>query len=113
MRKYYKDKLRDYVKEVNGTFYFSDFKGQYAFSYNCDLDCLALYKIEELEQNKGYYYINEFPYKRDGALYVHDYAITEIFFDGMEEIVERGKLGKNFFENSRETQFKKIRKFFQ
>lgn len=113
MKQYYKDILRDYVYEVSGPYDFRDFRGQYALSYDYHLEYLGIYKIEVLDQNKNCYYINDMPHERKHNSPYKDYAITEVFFQSMEEIVEYGNLGKNFFDNSSDTQFRKIRKFFQ
>ena len=113
MKKYYKDILNDYVNEVSGSYDFVDFRGQHALSYNYDLEYLSIYKIEVLDQNKNFYYINDMPHERKDNSPYQDYAITEVFFQSMDEIVEYSSLGKNFFDNSSDTQFKKIRKYFE
>ena len=81
MKKYYKNILNNYI-----------------------LEYISVYKIELLGISNGYYYINNHPYKLEDQD-AEAYHIKEYFIESGEHAAEI--LGKNFLNNSINTQFKK------
>lgn len=109
MRKAHKTILNNYILENKGSNDIHYISGRYGFSYNSSLDYISVYKIEKSEK-QGYYYINNYPYelKNEEA---EGYEIQDYFFQGAENY--KYILGKNFLNNSIDTQFKKIRSYFK
>ena len=110
MKKEYKNILNDYILNSKGAADRHYIRGAFAFSYNYILDYISVYKIENLNINTGYYYINSYPYKLEDQD-AEAYEIKDYFFQGVENYAD--VLGKNFINNSINTQFKKIRAYFK
>lgn len=111
MKKEYKNILNDYILEHKGAADRHELRGGFGFSYNDILDYISVYKLEILEDNKnGYYYINHYPYKIEDPD-AESYDIQDYFFEGVNNYAD--VLGKNFLNNSSNTQFKKIREYFR
>lgn len=85
--------LNDYINECKGKYDYHYVVGSYGMSYNMGLDYFSIYHIVEDDREiKGYY-------------------IEEAFFQGRHEYFEL--FGKNFLENTENTQMKKIRHYFK
>ena len=91
MRKAHKTILNNYILENKGSNDIHYICGRYGFSYNSSLDYISVYKIEKSEKQ--------------------GYEIQDYFFQGAENY--KYILGKNFLNNSIDTQFKKIRSYFK
>ena len=109
MKKYYKNILNNYILECKGGADRHEIRGEFGYSYNYHLDYISVYKIENLGVNNGYYYINGYPHKLENQD-AEAYEIKEYFIQGGEHTAEI--LGKNFLNNSIDTQFRKIRAYF-
>ena len=109
MKKYYKNILNNYILECKGGADRHEIRGAFGFSYNDILEYISVYKIELLGISNGYYYINNHPYKLEDQD-AEAYHIKEYFIESGEHAAEI--LGKNFLNNSIDTQFKKIRAYF-
>lgn len=110
MKKEYKNILNDYIVEHKGAADRHELRGGFGYSYNDILDYISVYKIENLNIFNGYYYINNYPYKLDNQD-AESYDIKDYFFQGVNNYAD--VLGKNFLNNSSDTQFKKIREYFR
>ena len=109
MKKEYKIILNDYILNSKGGADRHEIRGAFGYSYNYHLDYISVYKIENLGVNNGYYYINSYPHKLEDQD-AEAYEIKDYFFQGVEQYADI--LGKNFLNNSIDTQFKKIRAYF-
>jgi len=110
MKKEYKNILEKYILNTKGGADRYHIRGGFAFSYNDILDYISVYKIENININNGYYYINNYPYKLEDQT-AAGYDIKDYFFQGVENYADI--LGKNFINNTLDTQFKKIRAYFK